>query len=63
MLVAFVVLSIGYLAGFFLFGHLFASETPPHPPLLPFFAVFAISNALLVAFFAWVARETSAPRE
>ena len=54
---AFVVLSIGYLAGFFFFGHLFADEAPANPPLLPFFPAFAISNVLLVIFFAWVARE------
>ena len=58
---AWVCLSVVYLAGFTLFGHLFAAEAPVAPPLLPFFAAFALSNALLVLFFAWVSAQMDHP--
>ena len=54
---AYLVLSIGYLAGFYLFGHLFAPEAGTGRPPVPFFVAFAISNVLLVTFFAWVERQ------
>lgn len=54
---AFIVLSVGYLAGFYFFGHLFAPEAGTGRPPVPFFAAFAISNVLLVGFFAWVAHQ------
>lgn len=57
----FVVLSIGYLTGFYFFGHLFASEAGNGRPPVPFFPAFAISNALLVAFFLWVTRQMESP--
>ena len=57
LLGAFLVLSVGYLAGFYFFGHLFAPEAGTGRPPVPFFPAFAISNTLLVIFFAWVTQQ------
>lgn len=54
---AWVTLSVVYMIGFMLFGHLFAAEAGGGRPLVPFFVGFAISNALLVLFFSWVAKQ------
>ena len=57
LLGAWLCLSAVYMAGFTLFGHLFAPEAGDGRPLVPFFVAFAISNALLILFFAWVAEQ------
>lgn len=54
---AWVCLSIVYMAGFMLFGPLFADEALVAPPLVPFFFGFALSNTLFVLFFAWVSEQ------
>ena len=54
---AWVCLSVAYLVGFALTGHLYAGEAAATQPLVPFFVGFAISNGLLVAFFSWVTDE------
>lgn len=61
LLGAWFCLSVLYLAGFALFGSLFAGESLVAPPPVPFFVGFAISNALLVFFFAWLAKEMGRP--
>ena len=60
-LAAFIILSVGYMAGFYFFGHLFAAEAGTGRPPVPFFPAFAISNAVLVGFFAWVTRQMGSP--
>lgn len=54
---AWVCLSIAYMLGFVLTGHLYAGEAAGGRPLVPFFVGFAISNALLVLFFSWVSEQ------
>ena len=58
---AWVCLSVVYMAGFMLFGHLFSGEALVAEPLLPFLVGFALSNALLVLFYAWVAEQMNHP--
>lgn len=58
---AWACLSVLYLAGFFFFGRLFAGESLVAPPPVPFFVGFALSNALLVLFFAWLVEEMDHP--
>lgn len=58
---AWVCLSILYLAGFYFFGHLFSEESLVAPPPVPFFVGFALSNALLILFFAWLVKEMDHP--
>lgn len=54
---AWVCLSVVYMMGFIFFGHLYAGEAGAGRPLVPFFVGFAISNALLILFFSWVAEQ------
>lgn len=54
---AWVCLSVIYMAGFMLFGSLFAGEAGAGTPLVPFFVGFAVSNALLVLFYSWVVEQ------
>lgn len=58
---AWACLSVLYLAGFFFFGGLFAGESLVAPPPVPFFVGFFLSNALLILFFAWLAKEMDHP--
>lgn len=52
---AWVTLSVVYTIAGFSFGHLFANEGSASDPLVLPIVGFAISNALLVLFFSWVA--------
>ena len=52
---AWLCLSVVYFIGLTFFGHLYAAEARGSQPLVPGLVGFAISNALLVLFFSWLA--------
>jgi len=52
---AWLCLSVVYFIGLTFFGHLYAAEARGGQPLVPGLVGFAISNALRVLVFSWLA--------